>query len=254
MNCKNCNTALQADDHFCHSCGAKIMRNRLTFKNLWEDLNERVLNLDNNLFRTIRDMFLRPQLVIEGYIEGVRKKYMDPISYLGVALTLSGIILFILRKYYLDDMDFDMGIENFDPELARKIMLVSLDFNSFVFLLYIPVITLVGWVVYNQKALLLSEYLVLGTYTLAHFSILSFPISLCLLIFNPENYFDLSFWVIALMALYCMYTTIRVHGFRFLNSLLFILGFLLGFMAIGILLNLIFLATGVITIQDYLPK
>ncbi len=113
MNCKNCKTALQADDHFCHSCGAKIMRNRLTFKNLWEDLNERVLNLDNNLFRTIKDMFIRPELVIEGYISGVRKKYMDPISYLGVALTLSGIILFILRKYYLDTINFDMGIEKF---------------------------------------------------------------------------------------------------------------------------------------------
>ncbi len=133
-------------------------------------------------------------------------------------------------------------------------MLFSLDFNSFVFLLYIPVITLVGWLVYNRKPFLLSEYLVLGTYTLAHFSVLSFPISLCMLIYSPEKYFDLSIWVIALMGSILL---IHCHKNSWLSDFefsSFCLRILVGFFAIGILLNLIFLATGVITLQDYVPK
>ena len=32
MICKNCNTSLSADSGFCNSCGAKVIRNRLTLK------------------------------------------------------------------------------------------------------------------------------------------------------------------------------------------------------------------------------
>lgn len=254
MNCKNCQIQLQTDENYCHSCGAKVMRNRLTFKNLWNDFKERVLNLDNNFFRTFKDLFLRPHAVVDGYISGVRKKYMDPISYMGIALTFSGLQLFLLRKYFLDKINYDLPFNNFDPELARKMMLVSLDFNSFVFLLYIPVVALAGWVVYNKKSYLLSEYLVQGTYSLGHYSIFTTPVTLIILLLVPEYYFDLSFPLIALMAFYAIYVASKIHGFYWLRTLLFFFGFGLGFFALGILLNIIFLLSGVITLEDYIPK
>ena len=41
MNCKNCDLPLRTDYSFCSNCGAKVIRNRLTLKNLWYDFTER---------------------------------------------------------------------------------------------------------------------------------------------------------------------------------------------------------------------
>ncbi|WP_297793856.1 DUF3667 domain-containing protein [uncultured Eudoraea sp.] len=81
MECKNCGTTLNEDVNYCSNCGARIIRKRLTFKNLSHDLIERYFDLDNTFLRTFIHMFTKPEQVIEGYISGIRRKYLNPISY-----------------------------------------------------------------------------------------------------------------------------------------------------------------------------
>jgi len=133
-------------------------------------------------------------------------------------------------------------------------MTVTMDFNSFIYLLYIPIIALAGWLVLNTKQYLVSEYLVASIYSLAHFSILSFPISLAILIFFPENYLSFSYPIILIMALYTAYVLNRIHGRNILRTLVYFLLFSIGFFGLGLLLNIILLLTGVITIQELMPK
>lgn len=52
MNCKNCKTSLSDESDYCNSCGGKIIRNRLTIRNLFEHFSEEFLNYDNKLFQT----------------------------------------------------------------------------------------------------------------------------------------------------------------------------------------------------------
>ncbi len=40
MLCKNCETPLTTDSDFRKSCGVKVIRNRLTVKNLFENFTE----------------------------------------------------------------------------------------------------------------------------------------------------------------------------------------------------------------------
>ena len=68
MNCKNCDTLLKEQDDFCNSCGAKVIRNRLTVRNLFEHFSETFFNYDNKLLRTFTTLFTKPEVVIEGYI------------------------------------------------------------------------------------------------------------------------------------------------------------------------------------------
>ncbi len=98
MNCKNCNTELSEQDQYCKSCGGKVIRKRLTLKNLFEHLSETFFNYDNKLLRTIVTLFKQPTVVTDNYINGVRKRYVDPISFFGLALTLSGLSTFIIKK------------------------------------------------------------------------------------------------------------------------------------------------------------
>jgi len=254
MECKNCNTPQRTDFNFCPNCGAKVIRNRLTIKNLWYDVTERYFNLDNTFIKTFVQLFTQPQLVIDTYISGVRRKYLNPISYLGIALTLSGISLFLLRKFAFDKMDFGSMGAALNPETAKKIMAVSLDFSSFVFLLYIPVLAISGLLLFNNKKYNLTEFIIVAIYTLAHFSIISFFISLIMISFYAEDYLSISYYIIVLMALYSAYVLNKLNGWSFIKSLLYMLLFGFGFLLIGIFMNLVFLLTGVLSFADFIPQ
>ena len=114
--------------------------------------------------------------MIGGYIGGIRKKYLDPLSYLGIALTLSGLFVLLLQKFFLDKLDFGiLEILGTTSDLLKKITSATLEISSFIYVLYIPIVAFAGWLLLNQRKYYFSEYLVVGVYTLAHFSIFSFP-------------------------------------------------------------------------------
>ena len=66
MSCKNCGLALTEETNFCNSCGAKVIRNRLTLKNLLQHAVEEFLSIDNKFLITITHLFTRPEAVIDG--------------------------------------------------------------------------------------------------------------------------------------------------------------------------------------------
>lgn len=120
MNCKNCANSLQTDYSFCPDCGAKVIRNRLTIKNLLSDITERYFNLDNTFLRTFLHLFTKPDVVINGYVNGTRRKYLNPISYFGIALMLAGFLMFFMRKVFDFEMDLDAFDQGMNPEFTKK--------------------------------------------------------------------------------------------------------------------------------------
>ena len=254
MECKNCGTPQRTDFNYCPNCGAKVIRNRLTIKNLFYDVTERYFNLDNTFIKTFVHLFTNPQWVLESYISGVRRKYLNPISYLGIALTLSGLSLFLLRKFAFEKIDFGSMGSTLNPEVAKKIMTFSLDFSSFFFLLYIPVLAVSGWILFNKNKYNFTEFVIVALYTLAHFSIISFFISVLLIFAFPEGYLSLSYYMILLMALYSAYVLNKLNGRSIIKSVLYLLFFGIGFLGIGILINLVLLLTGVVSFEDFLPQ
>lgn len=97
MNCKNCNTNLAVEQNYCFECGAKVIRNRLTLANIFSEVKEHLFQYDNKLLQTFILLFKKPEAIIVSYIEGVRKRYVNPISFFGVALTLSGLYVLALN-------------------------------------------------------------------------------------------------------------------------------------------------------------
>ena len=110
-NCKNCNTQLLSKNDFCPSCGGKVIRNRLTLKALFSNFSEQFLNYDNKFLKTFLHLFSKPEEVIDGYINGTRKKYVNVVSYFAIAITLSGLLMFVLNKFFPGLLDFS-SIEN----------------------------------------------------------------------------------------------------------------------------------------------
>lgn len=101
MNCKNCQNKLTESDNFCNNCGAKIINERLTFKALMTDVAERLLKWDNNLFVTIKKLITHPHIVFQGYIDGVRKKFVNPLTFFAIGIAISIAVINQFHDEYI---------------------------------------------------------------------------------------------------------------------------------------------------------
>ncbi|WP_281542620.1 DUF3667 domain-containing protein [Maribacter aestuarii] len=128
MECKNCSNQLRTDYSFCPDCGAKVIRNRLTVKNLWYDATERFFNVDNTFLITFKHLFTKPDEVIAGYINGVRKKYLNPISYFTIAITMGGLFVYLMSEFFPDALSYQF--QNVDVNNLNDSEKFAIDFQK----------------------------------------------------------------------------------------------------------------------------
>ncbi|MBW8242776.1 DUF3667 domain-containing protein [Muricauda oceani] len=256
MTCKNCDTRLRTDFLYCPACGGKVIRNRITVKNLWTDVLERYFNLDNTFVNTFVHLFSKPEVVIEGYLQGLRRKYLNPISYLGIALTLSGLIVFMMAKS-IDFMQFDAFDTKTQTVFQEKLMGFIMDYQALIFIIYIPLMAISGWLCFDKKGYNFAERTIIFMYVLAHYSIFLFLPSVLVLLFIPEYYIHFSFIGSLAMVVYATYAVIRIsdsEGVALVaRLLLFYMILFMLYILNSTLIPFIMILTGVINLQDFAP-
>ncbi|QWX82847.1 DUF3667 domain-containing protein [Cellulophaga sp. HaHaR_3_176] len=259
MECKNCNLTLEDNHNFCTDCGAKVIRNRITTNNLWYDFTEQFFNLDNTFLLTFKHLFTKPETVIGGYIDGVRKKYMNPISYLTVALTLTGLMVFFLKRTFPEGIDFDIfktGI--YSPETSKKMTDFLFAFYSILYILYIPILAACGWLSFKNKNYYYSEFIVSFIYSQAQLSFISVFTTLLTISIAPSLYTLLSMLSLLIMISYSLYVMKRISDQKkgeFLPSaLIFLVMFGFGFFILSILQFILMYMYGVISFEAFIPK
>ena len=216
MNCKNCNVTLAPESEFCNSCGGKVIRNRLTFRNLFEHISETFFNYDNKLLRTFIDLFRCPDQVIDSYVSGVRRRYVNPISFFGVSLTLSGLSLFIMKKYYMQYLDYSSLFKGEifqDPEFQEQMSnsaSMSFEYSSLINSALVPFLALVSFIVFYNRRYNLTEHIVIYLYSMSVSSILSVVFGLGVLAIIPESYILFILYFYIFMLVYNSYVLTRL--------------------------------------------
>jgi Protein of unknown function (DUF3667) len=92
MNCPNCSHDIT--DTYCGRCGQRaITRFNWAMADSW--IRDELFVLDRGFFFTIKELWLRPTRVINDYLQGATKKYVNPFKLL-LVLTTTPIALFLL--------------------------------------------------------------------------------------------------------------------------------------------------------------
>lgn len=230
MNCKNCNIGLQSHQNYCFDCGAKVIRNRLTFKNIWAEVNQYFFNLDNKLFNTLIYLFTKPEEVIVSYIEGTRKKYVDVIQYFAISLTLVGIQVFLMNTFFKDALDMsalygdslkDLPNQENNPFAPENMNFDAINnYQSVIYVFSVPISAFSTWIAYyiaGERRYNFTEHIVINLYYSAQIIIISAVLSILFLVCGGD-YLTISMVVSLLTFVYLFYVLHRVFKASLLES------------------------------------
>lgn len=268
MNCKNCNEVLENNAHFCDNCGAKVIKNRITFRFLLVELFAS-MGFESLYFITLKKMFTAPQDVIKEYLGGIRKRYVNPFAFIAVGAALSLLIF----NYFSDDymkmqsqstlnksqieelkktanIDLSKAKDLSDKEFKklkrskttaqRQLKFIEtwaayvLKYFNIVAFLFLPFYALISKLTYF-KPYNYGEHIVINAYVQGatmYVSIIAFVLSMLI---NPNLFMGSMLFVVA----YYLYIFSKLHNIGFGKSLLKLLRFILVLIVSIVLLMLI---------------
>jgi hypothetical protein len=167
--CINCESATVGT--FCHQCGQKQGVARLTWTTLFSELQRRVFGFDNNFIRTAKDLTLRPNRVIETVIEGNRIRYVGPIGYYFIMITIYILLLSLLGVDMSDMMDTMNSAMNPNERKAAfqdQFNQYFMDNFRLAAFLMMPFFILGVWLIFKNKGYNFLETSVITFYGQAH--------------------------------------------------------------------------------------
>ncbi|SNR16798.1 DUF3667 domain-containing protein [Tenacibaculum jejuense] len=263
MKCKNCNETIENDALFCDHCGAKVLKDRITLRFLLKELFAS-FGWDSYFILTIKKMFTEPHVVLREYVGGIRKRYLNPFTYLAISAALSLIIFnffaedFIkiqssinsneieaLQKIANQDLSElkDVSAEQLKKmktekmtagirlKVQDKIMTFFLKYFNLVMFLLIPMYAIISSFTY-RKPYNFGEHIVINSYLMGTTMYVSILLFFLALLIHPGFYFsNLIFFTV-----YYMYALNKLHGYNLKQSILYFLRFLLVLLIFALIL------------------
>ena len=101
--CKNCGEPVEKK--YCPNCGQKVSVKRIELKHLMHDIPHAIFHLDSGFFYNLKQLFIRPGITIKNYIEGKRKPFFHPITYLAILLVFNFFAVKVTNLHYYDEAE-----------------------------------------------------------------------------------------------------------------------------------------------------
>jgi hypothetical protein len=113
--CKNCHQPL--GKKYCPNCGQKSNMQPITLPHLIRELPEAVFHIDKGFLYNIIQLIKRPGYAITDYLEGKRKPFFHPASFLVISLVLNYLVVKITDLHFYDEAE----LLTMDPVTAKAI-------------------------------------------------------------------------------------------------------------------------------------
>lgn len=200
MQCLNCENEFVGA--FCNRCGQSNKVKRLNGNYLLSELPNSIFQVNHGLLFTIKALITRPGYSIRDFLDGQRKKYFRPFSFLIVTSTL-----YVLSHYlsgtntFLEDII--QGIRNGAEDGAQKAASPQFmqafnwlnKYQTYLMVFMLPFFSLASYLAFIRSKYNYIEHLVLNCYTTG-FQMLIYAI--LGLVFIEENVFFLTSFVISI--------------------------------------------------------
>ena len=184
--CPACNST--AIDNYCSNCGQKIYNKRFTVKGIFAVVGN-ALNLERGFLYTMVWMFRNPGKVIDDYLNGKTKPYINPLNFI---LIIGGAFAFLVLSLGI----FDTSIETSNQLLEnnqRAVSAEALEFQkrwiefirkyiNLIPLILIPFASIFSKWYYRKKKLYYGEHLILNSFVFGQYIVISIILALTTII------------------------------------------------------------------------
>lgn len=167
MTCKNCE-AIDVVSKCCPNCGQTVHLERLTIHYLLHEFSHAVTHADKGILLLVKQLFSRPGYVAKDYVEGKRKKYFNPLSFLVVTSALTAYLTYQAGYY-----------QAFNPNgtyahpIQKQLMEWVVDYNKVLELILIfPLMAFFTWIYFERKKYTFAECAVLAAFLTGQMNVL----------------------------------------------------------------------------------
>lgn len=93
--CRNCDADVTLGRVYCGICGQKYATERLTLHEIGHDLLHAFIHVDRSALSLVYMLLVRPGTVARDYVQGKRKRYFGPFSFLVVIVAAASAVIAI---------------------------------------------------------------------------------------------------------------------------------------------------------------
>lgn len=194
MNCKNCEVTL--DGKFCSNCGQKADVARLTFVHVMHEFFHAFTHADKGFLLLAKRLVRAPGLVARQYVEGKRKQYFNPLSFIVITSAVNAYIC--LQTGYYAAMSRANGQGSGSgrmPEILKEVFEFS-DHNGKLLSLIVavPLLAFFSWLFFRRSKYAFPETFVLNSFIVGESHIIRMLIFIPLFLLFPA-YVHLNLWI-----------------------------------------------------------
>lgn len=167
--CINCKEVHHFD--FCPNCGQPYEKKKISFGVLYDDFKERVLGLDGKFIQTVITAVKDCGDLTMTYIQGNRRKYVGPVGFFFISLTIYFVIMTATGNTFAEMMgneeimaDFDAESDPTQAEIFKMIGTLMNEYFKVISLFSVLITGLFLWLFNLKKGLNYLEFLVFAFY------------------------------------------------------------------------------------------
>lgn len=162
--CLNCRLTLREEDNYCNYCGQSSATHRFSFGHILHEFFHAFTHTDKTVFSLVAGLLSRPGILVGEYLDGKRKKYFNPFTFLLLVAAFSIVILNITGTFKpagnssvktenhrttapagpsasadptsLGMMERAQKVSKFMAKRQNLVMIIAVPFNALVFFLF----------------------------------------------------------------------------------------------------------------------
>jgi hypothetical protein len=169
MNCKNCDAAIQGK--FCSSCGQQADTHRISIPHLSHELVHAITHADKGFLLLLKELVIRPGTIARQYIEGKRKKYFNPLSFIVITTALMAFISY--KAGYFEALTYPESKRQPPLPYYRESMEFMVGHGKLLGLvLILPLLAFFAWIFFKRSRYNFAESFVLHSFIIGETNIL----------------------------------------------------------------------------------
>jgi hypothetical protein len=210
MICANCNSTV--DTAFCSACGQKSEVHRITATHLAHEGFHSVTHADKGFLLLVKELISRPGFIAKEFIEGRRKRYFNPLSFLVISSALLAYLGSITG--YMDKLTGASGGRAGGRISAewQEVFQIAANSGKWLTLLFMaPLFALLSWVFFLRKKYNYAEHFVLHAFIFGEAAILRMVVFIPLFLIVPQYTTVLN--MVAYELIYLIFLTVAYKQF-----------------------------------------